>query len=209
METIHENAFDRLKLVVELDFSWNKLKSIPLFHWSQLILLRRLTLRGNPLITLTDKTFSAAAASTKSDKNISNLEASNSSSSLLLSRFVETYPELANSLIQSMQAEGEKFTSGKQEQLNADSDSLQLLEQIYNSQTGNKESNELQPDSELVETPEVALAGSELENQSLGSVFDQIQELDFGQCQLEYIRWTVLMNLKSLKRLLLDGNNLR
>lgn len=44
---------------------------------------------------------------------------------------------------------------------------------------------------------------------SLGGLFKHLQELDFGHCHLQYIKWTTLKNLNQLKRLLLDNNQLR
>ena len=41
------------------------------------------------------------------------------------------------------------------------------------------------------------------------SQFEHLQELDFGQCKLLFIQWSVLANLNSLKKLFLDGNHLR
>lgn len=40
-------------------------------------------------------------------------------------------------------------------------------------------------------------------------LWKHLQELDFGQCQLTYIKWTTFEHLNELKRLFLDGNLLR
>lgn len=44
---------------------------------------------------------------------------------------------------------------------------------------------------------------------SFSANFVHLQELDFGQCDLHYIKWTSFRGLSSLKRLWLDGNKLR
>lgn len=44
---------------------------------------------------------------------------------------------------------------------------------------------------------------------SFAANFVHLQELDFGQCELHYVKWTAFEGLSSLKRLWLDGNKLR
>lgn len=44
---------------------------------------------------------------------------------------------------------------------------------------------------------------------AMGFYWRHLQELDLGQCQLTYIKWTTFEHLNELKRLYLDGNKLR
>lgn len=127
MTEIHARAFHNLKLIVELDFSWNKLAYIPLPQIAHLTLLRRLSMRGNPLQVIDDLTLSGgngtsspesqaesqAKTTTTADigneisieeetggsgaKNSDNEQAAKFKTSV--SRLFETYPELVKVLI--------------------------------------------------------------------------------------------------------------
>lgn len=218
LEMVDEKAFDKMKLVVELDFSWNKLKSIPLFQSKQLTLLRRLIMRGNPLFVLDERTL----ANKQSPPN--KPPSSNATLSLML-RFVETYPDLAKYLLQIKL--GYKFsgsdnmiikTANSPSSGDHDDSEYELLQQVYNQLMENSNNfdgiDQVSNLDSLIEAPQpmqnaIVPADQDWSELKLGKLFLHLQELDFGQCQLRYIKWTVLSNLSQLKRLLLDGNQLR
>lgn len=321
MEKVGEKAFENLKLVVELDFSWNKLKFVPLPQMRQLSLLRRLNMRGNPLFSLDEITLSGGInnASTKSisgkgsnsdevaagrgngmkgvsvggekedeaeaefeqkEAEKASFEANNVTLQKNLTRFYETYPKLARTIVllrlrsgsNSSSIEnsviikssgrsstrsnisngfGLNFLSDKvsheflEQNLfeedsrefeilralieRADEDSAarmttSLLDKIASggSDEGTDEEeegeqlevspgNERQLDDNSNTGDGTYYSGNQKQQrkQTFGTYFKQLQELDFGQCKLSYIKWTSFSHLKQLKRLLLDGNHLR
>lgn len=265
LSSIDGQAFDNLKLIVELDFSWNKLSYVPVPQMRKLRLLRRLSMRGNPLGQLTDLTLAGGLQSRRplsGDKGQASqeqqqaatvtgspsLSSSASFSSQLseaaqrqlanMSRLLETYPELF-----SAQQEG---TAGSSAHHDAQTDSQFVLERFaeepqrealvwwLQNQSPTRRVNE-EPAEEFVAEDELDNSASDASNDASAaeqennneqvtaredklqlaarhvrlSQFEQLQELDFGHCHLSYIQAAVLADLASLKRLLLDGNQLR
>lgn len=301
MERIELEAFAKLKLVVELDLSWNKLDLIPLQTMRDLTLMRRFTMRGNPLKRLDESTFGYATMSlgthAQSDTDLALASLKNQFKQnndfvgkLLypndlntLSRFVETYPGLARYLTsQIMRNQHNKsnlnfwldklpvnlndtFKSSLRNQLlqfalrfmvktanltklpnnNNNKEFLDVefsaidddLEVFNNENNGieinlGDENNELPESFEVEISEENSIAGGandvsanlmasngKLAAQdktqvqgsfrAMGFYWKHLQELDFGQCQLTYIKWTTFEHLNELKRLYLDGNILR
>lgn len=305
MEKVEPKAFENLKLVVELDFSWNKLKFVPLPQMRQLSLLRRLTMRGNPIFSLDEITLSGginranitSSAGSNSDytgkgtassggggeedeklwdldvdlemeeKEGRSLEANNVTLRKKLARFYETYPKLARTLVrlrlrsesiensviikgsgrnysksdissgfglnylsdrdkvsqeqsfleQSLFEDAREFEilRGLIEQADRGSTTVSLLDKIVPGNDDEEEEQlEVSPGNErqLDDNGSIEDGGEQqqqLREQTFGTYFAQLQELDFGQCKLSYIKWTSLSHLKQLKRLLLDGNHLR
>lgn len=321
MKKIQARAFENLKLVVELDFSWNKLKFVPLPQIRQLSLLRRLTMRGNPLYSLDEISLSGGINNIKTSKNdldddettsrgnngggnkVSDGEKSstfdnNSNNNNVtleknLARFYETYPKLAKALvrlklrlrrggsnnfaienstiIKSRNSSAKSATNGNfldykssndeflEQSLFEDSREFEILQALIERRADDtmttkatslldkivpngavdegetvaeeeEEEAEAEPDEQLEVSPgyehtqllddnsnnngveKVQPYSSTInteEKQTFGAYFSQLQELDFGQCKLSYIKWTSLSHLNQLKRLLLDGNYLR
>lgn len=282
---VHRRAFENLKLIVELDFSWNRLGSIPLPQTRHLTLLRRLSMRGNPLLRLDDVTlFGGLPTATvrhhhHQQHSSSSGRHSSSPSSVAfreqLARLHETYPELTRALIRTndegeranrelieslisivneaegyqnnhhedstsdghhedgldQQEEGNELTSGERtadlhQQAAAQSATTlasdELGEPIWSAAGSGVSSspaealkepvpqrdNSIQAASEASASVELNLAGVDRLGLSLG-LFEHLQELDLGECQLTYIKWTAMRHLRSLKRLQLDGNHLR
>lgn len=325
MEKIQAKAFENLKLVVELDFSWNKLKSVPLPQIRQLSLLRRFTMRGNPLYSLDEISLSGGINNIKISKNgsadgdemsrgnnsigdkVSDEEKSstpddnNNNNNVMLekklARFYETYPKLAKALVrlrlrrrrdgsnnfttensmiiksknsssksaalsngnfldykamsndefldQSLFEDWREFeilralieradatmttkTTGLFDKI-APNDafdegetSMAVAEEAEaetEAETETEEQLEVSPGYEHTQLDDnsnnngieraVPYSSTNEQKQTFGAYFNQLQELDFGQCKLSYIKWTSLSHLNQLKRLLLDGNYLR
>lgn len=218
MESIHLGAFENLKLIVELDFSWNKLTAIPVRQMSHLSLLRRLSMRGNPLGRLTtDETVTTNAkrgASGPADR---------------WARLVETYPELVRSLLKLADTNsfnaintGDSSDQTKVLQMLANLmhkvDTEQVNEGASDDDDDDDDANQLNgyPEEDQQEQQGENSVDNEQTNgtdrkvaKPLSLYFKHLQELDLGQCKLTYIKWTTLANLNSLKRLYLDGNQLR
>lgn len=278
LETIDGTAFENLKLVVELDFSWNRLQFVPLAEISRMSLLRKLSMRGNPLKSLTESTFTSSSSSadketlTTSDDETSNLvDQSNSNSNAnannnnnMMARLYETYPILAKSLLlsfkrslsqqQPLSSSGSSTINGEDSSFIIEQMELELLESIVRQHETSsdapveelddnlggggegEEEGEGNNDDGIGPADSLARTANELNQVSfasaasslrsterrrrrrslvfesgggLGSHFNQLQELDFGQCQLTYIKWSVFDQLDQLKRLHLDGNQLR
>lgn len=238
MESIDARSFDNLKLIVELDFSWNKLGFVPLPQIKHLALMRRLTMRGNPLYALDELTFSGGLSTAAPGNNNSpeqqrvnivqqRAEASDSSQTRgiaidlrNMSRLYETYPELARSFVrQRLQSldpsdDNNLIIKGRGQKVAAPDDAeLEMLQHIV---LLNEPDGEFQAMDSVEHLDGPMDGGDGIENASkysgttmLGDHFNQLQELDFGQCKLNYIKWTTLEHLNQLKRLLLDGNQLR
>lgn len=212
LESIDLNAFDRLSLVVELDLSWNQLARVPLPQTSHLSLMRRFSMRGNPLRQLDELTLSLEMSKTTNRQ--ANKVRSQDPNATLLSPFVENYPDLARSLVDAnSEAKGRNEIPSQPQLANWRLD-MQLMENLSRlsrdsfleptqEESADETENEIESDSQ---------ADNSIEREdptSIGSHFVQLQELDFGRCQLRYIRWTTLRRLDQLKRLYLDGNQLR
>lgn len=292
LQTIDEAAFENLKLVVELDLSWNRLQFVPLHQIGRMSLLRKFSMRGNPLNSLTEATFIVAPSSSSSSSSPSSKEftsdrtvnlatdheSSSSSSASNLSRLYETYPILARSLLlahkRAAPTDSDKDNDNAAGSFVIEQMDVELLESIVrqheeisegnedgdsdtdgdNYDDGDKlvgaanpdrtvggseraadfiapaptaRANELNQRSKRTSTrgrgrrirgksersPRVGRSNSNSNSNSisngLGKHFDQLQELDFGRCQLTYIKWSVFDRLDQLKRLHLDGNQLR
>lgn len=278
METIEAKAFDNLKLVVELDFAWNKLQFVPLPQIRQLTLLRRLTMRGNPLYTLDEFTLSGGingwpsqvapvkaqtnnnpAESKESEEKEEKLTESglNGATKRKLGRLFETYPKLARTIVrQRLQQlhldensmnenslsviikgskDGTRIFGGSDPEESLFDDlrefetlrslieqaeaagGTSLLDKLGGGGTSEDDTSE-EPEEEQLE---VSPSGNDSDNDNksrqleeefrttFGAHFEQLQELDFGQCKLSYIKWNSFANLNQLKRLFLDGNHLR
>lgn len=194
-------AFDKLKLVVEVDFSWNKLSFVPAPQLSHLSLLRRLSLRGNPLLAVDELSLSGGLKWPEAGKQ------SEQSVALNMSRLLETYPDFARAFLQrqldadSLIKSGKRLNENENENENGpNSSALEALNELVQQEAAELESQD-SPDSWEKSPASFAT--------SLGDHFGQLQELDLGQCKLSYIKWSCLQHLKQLKRLLLDGNRLR
>lgn len=291
----------KLKLVVELDLSWNKLTQIPLFAVQHFSLMRRFTMRGNPLRRLDESSFAgwapsdqgtAGAAHPTNDgrlqpepggqfANLSALaiqllakglpELTGSERDRLgiqLSGFLETYPTLANSLAFHWGPGNQKPNSNKlqlqhhpqQLELSPLMETLRSLVNMTmdlakadisndlisnnidvesldssNEADGDPSSEaglEIDPDSSnhtatesdfdasdgsliTLDPTDAANNNNKTGNQArksgslaMGFYWRQLQELDFGECQLTYIKWTTFEHLHQLKRLFLDNNKL-
>lgn len=205
--------------MIELDLSWNTLTKVPLAQTSHLKLMRRFTMRGNPLGRLDRSTLELKTNFAEIRPLKENIEDA-SENVTLLSRFVETYPELARALATKLSSansnvldEAEESNTSNQEKF------LQILRKLligFERQQQQQQNHEGLYD-QTEPSNEIEFDGSnenEVESQelseeiSIGSHFTQIQELDFGQCQLSYIEWSTLLRLNQLKRLFLDGNRL-
>lgn len=205
--------------MVELDLSWNKLSLVPLAQISHLKLMRRFTMRGNPLRRLDESSFSLAATArqpaSQPKRPNSAIEPKNLT---LLSRFVETYPNLARTLARSAHKTNgnglilNELDGSEAEVEFAATDDPMLAELQRLAAAASPESSDDQAD-EITDTNEIDSDSqtSDLigDDGSIGHHLSQLQELDFGQCQLEYIKWTSFRQLDQLKRLYLDGNQLR
>lgn len=88
MKDIHARAFDNLRLLVELDLSWNLLTVVPLDSLKDRKLLRKLSMRGNPLKMLDRSTLRISSSTkwshiyNKSKQRIEEKEESNRDNSL-------------------------------------------------------------------------------------------------------------------------------
>lgn len=293
LDRIQLDAFAKLKLVVELDLSWNKLDLIPMQTMRDLSLMRRFTMRGNPLKKLDEFSFGYniehpddhtksihltinSLLKNQSKKQLDAIHKLYTKENLnMLNRFVETYPGLARYLVNQQQQttsdtsnlplfdndkwlndetsksilhnqllqialkqlirEANLTLSSKTSELAtaADLDANKLIleddlelatsmdNEIDINPSSDDSSNEtFEADLSEQNSIEIANANANLQpgkssnqNQhqfkSMGFYWKHLQELDFGQCQLTYIKWTTFENLNELKRLFLDGNKLR
>lgn len=266
MESIHLRAFDKLKLVVELDFSWNKLNFVPVAQMRQLGLLRRLTMRGNPLYALNETTItdrhSLNGITKQQPSSASTIKSTPSPSAGFFSwhsqqatgserwpsdelegpifdnmnRLFETYPELVRNLVHqytSFQINQENnrspiknnHSNGKNGANKLATLELKVMQTLLQQDQSSKPTDSTLPLQEINDVESDLLdnsAGSNWndldysDNNNLsatstqfGVFFSQLQELDFGQCKLSYIKWTVFEHFNQLKRLYLDGNHLR
>lgn len=150
---------------------------------SQLSLLRRLNMRGNPLGLLDELSFDGNSA-----PDSTALPGQQQAS---LSSLVETFPELVRNYARQ----------ASQLKLKLNDSELELLERALD------ELDEPALDADRARLSERRQLGRQC--CSLGSYFGQLQELDFGRCSLSYIKWTTFEQLDQLKRLWLDGNKLR
>lgn len=263
MESIHSRAFDKLKLVVELDFSWNKLNFVPVAQIRQLSLLRRLTMRGNPLYalnetTIADRQLQSSQSQWTSKANSQQPTTSSPSGGFFrwrtgqaaiknertddelldgplfaeMNRLFETYPELVRSLVnqhtnfQLDHANAIK-TSNLRDKNGADrlaALELKIMQALLQQDdSGEADSTASLQDvgveeTDLIDNGAQPPVDNELDGGAnklnsaptqIGAYFPHLQELDFGQCKLNYIKWTVLEHFSQLKRLYLDGNQLR
>lgn len=274
--------------MVELDFSWNRLQFVPLAQIGRMSLLRKLSMRGNPLKSLTESTFStqrAAPTLLGSDDLAADpaQEQRAPAAATNLSRLYESFPGLARALLRRQPLLAQRkspSSSSAGGKSNDDDDSfiieqmeLEVLESIVRQHEQIGAADDAEAEADADET--VADDSSELENdidansqddnssddrraksarpanreadfarpgaaneldraekgassaqrraksrslssasssasaKGLGGHFSQLQELDFGRCQLTYIKWSVFDQLDQLKRLHLDGNQLR
>lgn len=193
LESIQRRAFDSLRLVVELDLSWNQLKRVPLVQLHHLSLLRRLSMRGNPLGALDERTFELE------EREIQPGEPDREQPRSELDRLVETYPELVRTWARQGQTTG--LAEAELELLERAFDLLDEPQSELDSLTGSEQSASSGNEGAKLQLGRHCC--------SLGSHFLQLQELDFGRCQLSYIKWTTFEQLEQLKRLWLDGNQLR
>jgi len=230
---------------VELDLAWNKLNAVPVPQMGHFALLRRLTMRGNPLHALDELALSGglnlsaakwATNQTEADPSLAEPTGSAAGAELSanMSRLLETFPHLARSLAASRAQLG----------LGAHAAALRALLQLDQEEAADEAG--AADDEEEEEAAESAVAAaeeapaSELRDElaesgfpqqgrrhqlaslgqptagrgpaaklSFAAHFKHLQELDFGHCKLTYIKWTALAHLVQLKRLLLDGNQLR
>lgn len=232
MESIHLRAFDNLKLIVELDFSWNKLNFIPLPQMKHLTLLRRLSMRGNPLLELTEATLAGGVAADNRPNIGTRSPANNNRASTLranMSRLVETYPELMRHLVRQLDNKVENNNLNDNEhsiiRAGASREQAEILEVIESLLAKEEDAPSLSldvddnlapanEDDDDVQVGATLQLGADLHRRrdavnSFSLYFKHLQELDLGECKLIYIRWTSLAHLGSLKRLYLDGNRLR
>lgn len=255
MESIHLRAFDKLKLVVELDFSWNKLNFVPVPQIRQLSLLRRLTMRGNPLYALNETTIAARASGAKQQPETSSpsdgflrwrsSQAATKNERLPddellegplfadMNRLFETYPELVRALVDqhtnfqmdhanAIKTANRRDRNGVDRLAATDLKIMQALLQQDDSAGEADSATSLQDvgvdETDLIDNGAQSPADNELDGGAnklntaptqIGAYFPHLQELDFGQCKLNYIKWTVLEHFNQLKRLYLDGNQLR
>lgn len=213
-------------------------------------LLRRLSMRGNPLGSLDELSLSGhvgdvsgiEVASAK-ERQQQHQNATLASLKLQLGRLHETYPELARAFLSNRFAanENEEPVAGPGDQL------LELLSEISNVAAAaanapaeildeslsssligteipgstpeesdefgepirSKNSSSMRPTRRTqVDLEENSIVSPTSVRLSLGH-FEHLQDLDLGECQLVYIKWTTLQGLSSLKKLQLDGNRLR
>lgn len=223
-------------------------------------------MRGNPLKSLTEATFSSQQQQQQqqqpaADRAVNLLEGPFDQSggggdfSLAnnISRLYESYPILARSLLLSQKRRTNSGTENDHGSFIIEQMELELLESIVRQNDdnvdvdeeisdsedsgadiadddGNVDDQNGRPDDDLGAANELNQAGSSGGGGAkrrppagwrvkrkkvsgatggLGGHFSQLQELDFGQCQLTYIKWSVFDQLDQLKRLHLDGNRLR
>lgn len=210
-------------------------------------LLRKLTMRGNPLKVLNETTLAGGLRLVKVKQgfpseraNLAGVAGEAGQGGLYDEALAlwETFPGLASRLVAKRRLGG-----GPAEAAGVGSESSfeQVLARIVNEseedgdadaddnygEDDNADDNVIvaassrrhleadSPASDSDNDNSFALNLNELGNKrshrfySLGSNFVHLQELDFGQCQLHYIKWTTFERLSSLKRLWLDGNKLR
>ena len=233
LSSINPEAFENLKMVVELDFSWNRLARVPIAQIRHLSLLRRLSLRGNPLGRLDELTMgpprplaeaSAAGGGTRPELGLARN----------MSRLAETYPQLVRSVLRRIEWSKSRVAAVSESQEEAERTSsndgplmgptegemLESLKRIFGRQEaggssvgggGELAGNDLLAGSidTLDQLDEALDKSRQTDLISFGRHFGHLQELDLGECKLSYISWTTLTHLSSLKRLLLDGNQLR
>lgn len=191
-------------------------------------------MRGNPLFALTELTFSLPANINDSNirENKATPDNNNNNNSnndrKMIETLLETYPSLIDVLeldvlISSLQKVNENDGSDDIDNI---SSSTSLFDELLSDNDINnndliigEEQNAASTAMESLDSDnslnqQASLTNSNNNNQaqdeysSLGNLFKHLQELDFGHCQLKYIKWTTLKNLNQLKRLLLDGNHL-
>lgn len=223
MKRVHRRAFHNLKLIVELDFSRNLLRRIPVVQMGQLSLLRRLSMRGNPLQVLDELTL--APDDEQEAEHGTGEPTGRPALSENASRLYESYPELVRALLHPGQhrpldqAASELASSLATEFGHTSADSPLASAALADEDDDSELAGSAWP---LVAGPDEALDGTPVGAAELQSAarpaattaaslgrFKQLQELDLGECQLEYIKWDTFKRLDSLKRLQLDGNKLR
>ncbi|CAA3006436.1 Leucine-rich repeat-containing protein 26 [Olea europaea subsp. europaea] len=230
---VHLRAFEHLKLVVELDFARNQLDSIPLYQMRHLALLRRLSMRGNPLRALDEATLQGGPTPETQRTHTNTTETRHDD----LIRLYETYPDLARALSRQATPMSSSSSSSSHED---ERRQIELLGSIISELARRrKPSGALGFESSQADrADQPSLASDELgepltslspslefrdeatdspaddERRAARSIwpslglFEHLQELDLGECQLSYIKWSTFVGLRSLKRLQLDGNQL-
>ena len=197
----------------------------------QLRLLRRLSMRGNPLGSLTELQLTGGLewpgggkdAGQSEETNHNNNNAFSNAAGQLgeqaaralanMSRLLETYPQLfAANAAPTRYESAAQFASERF----ADEPQREALVWLLRRQEA-EASHQLgdtyaPPPQQQQQQQQGAHSEPHLQLRQTGNRlahFEHLQELDFGHCHLSYIQASVLAQLHSLKRLLLDGNQLR
>lgn len=245
---MHASAFEGLGLVVELDFSWNKLVALPLNATRHLRLLRKLSMRGNLLQAINDSTLGIAALYTAASSHrlaadhrelpeesqagglfgiFSALareppaaRAGDAERRLTARLLFEAFPDVARALAASSSSSSSSSTNNKERADTSDAAFAELLAREISEIDERAAITDNRLYGELVEAPldanEAAVVANSLHGalegafpRALGAYFPELQELDFGQCKLRYIAPESFEGLDKLKKLQLDGNELR